>query len=245
MLDVVLDLAAGAAAVAMSLARGADGPAAPRQRPDGRGARGRAASASSSATPRSDGLAQESATPQSVRQLADRFARQARSMVGADGVAVLAGPSSSARAAGEPSDAPLGRGRQGAGGHRDRALGRGGRRAPAGRSGPTTRSSSCRCSPGPGRSPSRRSRCPRGRPLEDEELEGLLLLGRIIGEAMARSELNAVSRRDAGRALGGGGHGSAGSRPSPRRSAASSTARRSPGSWSTPPRTGPHRASAS
>ena len=74
------------------------------------------------------------------------------------------------------------------------------RRAPADRSVPTTRSSCCRCSPGRGRSPSRRSRCPRGRPLEDEELEGLLLLGRIIGEAMARSELNAVSRRDAGRA---------------------------------------------
>ena len=45
---------------------------------------------------------------------------------------------------------------------------------------------------------------PPHRPLDDEELEGLLLLGRIIGEAMARSELNAVSRRDADRALGGG-----------------------------------------
>ena len=85
---------------------------------------------------------------------------------------------------------------------------------------------------------------PRDRPLEDEELEGLLLLGRIIGEAMARSELDAGL--PPGRRPGAGG--GATDRPAPGARclarAASSTARRSPGSWWTPPRTGRHRASA-
>ena len=144
-------------------------------------------------------LAQESATPQSVRQLADRFARHARSMVGADGVAVLAGPSSSARAAGEPSDAPLGvDGRAPEATAVERWV------EEAARTGrPVRPDDSLVVLPllaGTGSLAVAAIAMPRGRPLEDEELEGLLLLGRIIGEAMARSELNAVSRRDAGRA---------------------------------------------
>jgi hypothetical protein len=106
MLDVVLDLAAGAAAIAMYLLVERTGR---RLRASDLTAETRAVElqrlVQRDVAVRQ--LAQESATPQSVRQLADRFARQARSMVGADGVAVLAGPSSSGRAAGTPSDAPL------------------------------------------------------------------------------------------------------------------------------------------
>ena len=120
-------------------------------------------------------------------------------MVGADGVSVLAGPSSSARAAGAPSDAPLGLDGRGARGDRSRALGRGG--GPHRSTGPTRRVARRAAAARRRGAPRRRGdRDARDRPLEDEELEGLLLLGRISGEAMARSELDAVSRRDAGRA---------------------------------------------
>src|SRR5690349_4851555 len=105
--DVGIDLIAGAAAVAMSIAVERTGL---RLQASDRTAEARADELERVARRDAEvrGLAQESASPQSVRQLADRFARHARSMVGADGVAVLAGPASGARPAGGPSDAPLG-----------------------------------------------------------------------------------------------------------------------------------------
>ena len=197
-LDVMLDLVAGAAAIGMFLVverrsrriRASDLTAEARAGELGRLIQRDAAVRN---------LAQESATPQSVRQLADRFARQARSMVGADGVSVLAGPSSSARAAGEPSDAPLGiAGKAPEATAIERWVGEAARTAR-----PVRADDSLIVLPllaGTGSLAVAAIAMPRDRPLEDEELEGLLLLGRIIAEAMARSELNVVSRRDAGRA---------------------------------------------
>ena len=200
MLDVVLDLVAGAAAIAMSLVVERTSR---RLRASDLTAEERAGELERlvlrDAAVRS--LAQESATPQSVRQLADRFARQARSMVAADGVAVLAGPPSSARAAGGPSDAPLAvDGRAPEPGSIERWV------EEAARTGRPVRPDDALfvlpLLAGTGSLAVAAIAMPHDRPLEDEELEGLLLLGRIIGEAMARSELAAVSRRDAGRASG-------------------------------------------
>ena len=197
-LDVILDLAAGAAAIAMSLVVERTSR---RLRASDLTAEERAGElerfVDRDAAVRS--LAEESATPQSVRQLADRFARHARSMVAADGVAVLAGSSSVARAAGGPTDAPLG-----VDGIPPDAAAVGSRVQEAIQAGRPIRASDTLVIvpllAGTGALASAAIAMPDERPLDDETLEGLLLLGRITGEAMARSELAAVSRRDAGRA---------------------------------------------
>ena len=199
-LDAALDLTAGATALAMSVAVERTGV---RQRASDRVAEARAGeldrAARREAVVRS--LAQESASPQSVRQLADRFARHARSMIPADGVAVLAGLPSGARPAGGPSDAPLG-----VDGKPPDAAAIEELVEETVRSGRAIRTrGSLVLVPllaGTGALAVAAVDQGAGRTVDDEDLEGLLLLGRITGEAMARSELAASSRRDADRASG-------------------------------------------
>jgi PAS domain S-box-containing protein len=196
--DAGIDLIAGAVAVAMSIAVERTGL---RLQASDRAAEARADELERVARREAEvrSLAQESASPQSVRQLADRFARHARSMVGAEGVAVLAGPASAARPAGGPSDAPLAEN-----GNPPDAAGILTQAEDAARRGhPVTLPGGPVLVPllaGTGALAVAAIALPEGRRLDGEELEGLTLLGRITGEAIARSELATASRRDAGRA---------------------------------------------
>jgi PAS domain S-box-containing protein len=196
--DAGIDVIAGAVAVAMSIAVERTGL---RLQASDRTAEARADELERVVRREAEvrSLAQESASPQSVRQLADRFARHARSMVGAEGVAVLMGPASAARPAGGPTDAPLG-----VDGHPPDAAAIITQAEDAARVGDAV---SLPGGPvlvpllaGTGAVAVAAIALPPGRQLDAEELEGLSLLGRITGEAMARSDLAASSRRDADRA---------------------------------------------
>ncbi|HEX5827387.1 MAG TPA: GAF domain-containing sensor histidine kinase [Candidatus Limnocylindrales bacterium] len=196
--DVTLDLVAGVAAVVLSLMLRR---AALRARESDRAAEASAGELVRAARREQEvrRLAREVAGPQSVRQLADRFARRALAMLDAEGVAVVSGPSGLARAAGGPSDATLGSD--------------GSPPDPAALE-PLVEESSrtgrvIRPEDGPLVVPLLAGTGPMavalialspGRRPGDDELESLLLLGRIAAEAMARSELAATSRRDYDRA---------------------------------------------
>jgi K+-sensing histidine kinase KdpD len=144
-------------------------------------------------------LAREVAAPQSVRQLADHFASRARSMLDARGVVVLRGPEPGDRPAGGPDEATLA-----SQGSPPDAAALAGAVDDAARTGrPSRLASGDLVLPllvGTGVLAVAVVGLPASRVLDDDELEGVLLLGRIAGEAMARSELAAASRREADRA---------------------------------------------
>jgi len=142
-------------------------------------------------------LAREVASPQSVRQLADRFARQSRGMLGAEGVSVLRAPAAD-EAAGSSADGVLavdGRSPDPSAVHE--------LVTEASRSGNPVQGPSSLIVPllGGERTVAVAAiALVPGQRVEADDVEGLVLLGRIAGEAMARSELGAISRRDAARA---------------------------------------------
>jgi len=198
LVDVGLDLIAAAAALALSLSL--------RRSILQARASSRAAEASSVELVRAARreaearrLAREVATPESVRQLADRFPRRARAMLGAEGIAVFAGPLTGGRVVGGTGDAPLAVD----GVPFDAAA-----VAPLVEEAART-ARPLRPAEGPLAVPLLSGTgalavavvlLTPGREIEDDELEGVMLLGRIAGEAMARSELATALRRDADRA---------------------------------------------
>lgn len=211
-LDIGVDLLSGGLALTLAVALGEAGS---RARTSDRAAE-RNADRLNAAARREHAarrLAAELANPLSIRQISDRFASRAQAMVDAIGVAVMPlTPISGDRAAGGPREGPLaiaGRDVGGAGVDQVIAEAVAGGRAIVARATDANGDDTAPAGPlliavpllaGPGPIAGAVVALDGTRGLDDEELEGLVLLGRIAGEAIARSGLATVSRQEARRA---------------------------------------------
>lgn len=198
--DVGIDLLAGAAALGLAISLRHAGL---RAQASDRAAEARAVELLRAARREAEvrRLAREVAAPMSVRQLADRFARRVRSSMEAEGVTVLPGPGAGGRTAGGPSGAPLARDGSlpddpevgelaAAAFEAGRAL----------RGSPASGLVAVPLLAGTGPVAVGVVAMPGGRPVDDDELEAAVLLGRIAGEAMAHWDLARTSRRERDRA---------------------------------------------